>query len=216
MKYKLVALFLLCSLSPLFSQVLKFEGGTTMSYMRGKADLLADPKFSYVGGVGIDYMDKKYFYLSSSLYFQRKGAKDNNYVTIASGKEPVFNKLSVAKSFLHFNTTFRGRLPLKNGHFYLGAGPKLDLLLGHKTYKSMKDGKDDNIISSLGYRSSRWNIGAIFELGYNHNFGEKFVVGLKTDYMLDFRSVRKKYPQYTTLYNDNFRIMASFGIRLGE
>lgn len=218
MKYKLITLLLLFSVSPVFSQILKIEGGTTMSYMRNKADFLSDPKFSYVGGVGIDYMERKYYNMSTTVSFLRKGGRNNNYITVQNGTydNPAtanYRDMSFGKNYFHFNTTFRGKLPLKKGHLFLGAGPKVEMLLGRRTLKAKKEIAGMQL-STLGYKVNRWSWGGIFEIGYNHYFGEKFILGLKADYMLDFKSAIQKNAKYPKMHSDSFRLMCSFGIRL--
>lgn len=216
MKFKLVTLLLLFSFSPLFSQIIKFEGGTTISYLRNKADFLSDPKFSFAGAVGVDYMERKYFYLSSSLAFQHKGALDNKYYTLPGTGAPLIEKLSVGRNYMHFNTTFRGRIPLKKGHIFLGAGPKIELLFGKRTLVHKEKGNETTTLNVYGYKANRWSIGGIVEIGYNHYLGEKFIVGLKADYMTDFKALRQKESKFPRQHQDAFRIMASFGIRLYE
>lgn len=194
--FSFIALFI-STLS--FSQTIKIENGFSFSSMNSeKFDLLNEAIVNNLFAVGVDYFDHKLFYFSSEIGYLKKGGKEMN-VPIMFG----VGNLEEKWSYLHMNTTLRLKYQINNSHFFIGIGPRFDVLVGSNKFT--------DIIYSDGYEMNRFSTGGIAELGAVQEIN-RFRLGVNYSYLINFVEVGKS--QHNNVYNYTHLIRFSFGFRL--
>ncbi len=204
--YKHLSLLLIFVSLSSFSQVFKVKNGVSISSLsvnQGSAEfdrveLLNDNIVTYSFSLGVDYFEKKWFYLSSEIGYLKKGGREEVEIFDEDRKLEI----KESWSYLHFNTTARFPIRLKNDtHIFIGAGPKFDVLIDSDTFKS-----------SLyeGYTINSTVFGAKGELGIMKDFNN-IRAGLEFSYLYDFDNVARS--EFAELKNDAYQLMLSIGYR---
>jgi hypothetical protein len=181
-----------------YSQTLKIDNGISTHSLKGeKFDLFPGKVSSYSGLLGLEYFQKKLFYLSSQIGYLKLGGKE----TGTFDGVPANN--TEAWNYVHLNTSIRLRHQDRKTEFYVGAGPYLNVLLGAGTlHRALYD----------GYTTQRVNWGCKTEAGINEEIIDKFRIGLNCTYLLPISSVVKS--PYTYINARSLAFYISLGYRL--
>ena len=175
MKKVIVCLLLaLSNFSLLSSQVIKIENGLSISSMNStKFNLLNDNLYTYSVLLGCDYLEHRYFYLSSGIGYIQKGGVDN-VIQLDENAHPL-NTISMKGKwdYLHLNTSFRIKYPFKKNHLYIGAGLKADV----------RTSSTDSNHSYLheGYKMASIIPGMKIEMGFNREM-KRLIIGVNASY----------------------------------
>lgn len=163
-KAVLMILFLLIS-KVLIAQHLKLDNSILVTSYTNNKDLpiLHDKLSVHSISLGADYLDKKWFYLSSQLGYFKIGGKENYYEI-----EPQ------KSSYIHLNTTFRIYKEYTDLVFFIGAGPYLNILTGSKKFETL-DYRD--------YYDKKTYVGGKGEIGVTCDIN-RFRIGIIGNYML--------------------------------
>ena len=200
-KLSFTSLVRLISLCVLFAtntqaQFVKIDNGVVISSFNNEKDLpfFQDRVINYSFLIGMDYMEKNWFYLSSQVGYMRLGGEETN--PLLQGE---FSHITEHKSFVHFNTTFRGYIRSSGFKITAGLGPYINVLAAN-----------DDFDSSLyeGYDYQAIHTGAISEFGLTHDT-DKLRVGLIGRYMLGLSSTAS--TEFISLYTDAFSLMVTVG-----
>lgn len=205
MKIRLL-LLLLCLMTRLsYSQVLKVYNGVGVSSNKNEMTLLSNKYYGYVGIVGIDYLKNKYYYLSSQLGYMSKGGKDRIY--IVGENKSTYKDLKINWGYIHANTTFRLKTPSNSFYFYLGAGPKIEILT-ESIYIRSKEGYDIKLKPVL--------IGGIGEVGVVKRI-KQVEFGFNTSYSFDFNDMGNTKNENLNKYSyaiKNHTVLITFFVGL--
>lgn len=131
--------------------------------------------------IGLDYLQKKYFNLSSNIGIIRKGGEDNHiFSTDPFGMPLVGIKQKATLDYLSVNTTFDLKYPIKEKLFpFVSFGPRLDYLTSsNSNLNSLKETKE---LNKLSYGI---NIGA----GIKYQF-LRVQIGIRGDYLLNLNNI---------------------------
>ena len=184
MKKVIICLLLtLLNLSLLSSQVIKIENGLSISSINStKFNLLNDNLYTYSLLLGCDYLEHRYFYLSSGIGYIQKGGVDN-VIQLDENAHPL-NTISMKGKwdYLHLNTSFRIKYPFKKNHLYIGAGLKADV----------RTSSTDSNLSYLheGYKMASIIPGMKIEMGFNREM-KRLIIGVNASYLIDFKNAGK-------------------------
>jgi len=174
-------------------QIVKLQIGRNWSILEnGKSTQFFDPLKGfdepfpgYSVFIGIDYLNLKFFNLSSNLgYIIKKG--EQSYISLRpnGGSDLVTNKTNLG--YLSINTTIDMKYPIRNLLIpFISLGPRLDYLISNKS-------------------ESRWDIlkSSVFGItmggGLKYNIS-KMQIGLRFDHYLNFNknSELRAMPSYT-------------------
>ncbi len=204
-----------------FSQVIKIGNGIDISSMENsKFNLLPNKRTGYVGTIGLDYFEHKYFYLSSEIGYLQKGGKDAIFFTDQSGQPLSESKVDIRLDYLHINTTFRGRYAINNSNtVYVGIGPKIDIPVNSKISSN-----NDHFIAlfqedtPLDYRvkNLKTSFGLLPEIGFTYDMN-KFRFDINAAYLVNFGRIDKN-PINDELgnkvYNNTFLFRFNVGYKL--
>lgn len=199
-----------------FGQTIKFQAGTTISKMNWELKgVKVDPFYpetlvSYSVLAGIDYLEKKYFNLSSNLGFLRKGGKGEMVLTDENGV-PTGEKIieKPALDYLSINTLFEIKYPIKETFVpFIGAGPRIDYIINSSYhFDGLKEIDELNNVAA----------GLILGGGLKYEL-EKLQFGLRADYYLDFTKIADWYIEETMVEGvieiNAFTINLTFGYKL--
>ena len=198
----------------LFSQTIFFKIGTSFSKLTWYNSMIGKKPFNkgIVGlnaMAGVNYLNYKYFYLSSNVGFIQKGGSQNVIITDNVGDSIGTTKETEKLNYLTINTTFNLKIPIKKViEPYLFAGPRLDYLITYKENFGLLKQFDD--IGKL----NKFSYGLLLGGGVNCNI-KKFRFGIALDYYLNIN----KQINYTSngftnkLFDNTFAINALFGYK---
>lgn len=208
MKKIIVCLLLaLSNFSLLSSQVIKIENGLSISSMNStKFNLLNDNLYTYSVLLGCDYLEHRYFYLSSGIGYIQKGGVDN-VIQLDENAHPL-NTISMKGKwdYLHLNTSFRIKYPFKKNHLYIGAGLKADV----------RTSSTDSNLSYLheGYKMASIIPGMKIEMGFNREM-KRLIIGVNASYLIDFKNAGKSILLIDGAHNNLSASNALLSLTLG-
>ena len=170
-----------------FGQLIKLQFGISISNLDwnlGSYNWKYDNEklMSYSFSVGLDYLDKKYYNLSSNLTLLKKGGN-----TTATSENVPDRILKVNLDYLSLNTTFELKYPLKNKITpFISYGPRLDMLL--------------NEMYLINY--NKYNYGLLLGGGLKYDIN-RIQIGFRMDYYLNFNEINKPITHGFGVINDN-------------
>jgi hypothetical protein len=183
------------------AQTIKLDNGILLSSFRNSKNLpiLHENIASYSVSAGVDFLEKKWFYLSSQIGYVRIGGKEENPFL-----SPDFSQVSESKSYIHLNTTFRGYKNISNLKIFVGAGPFTNIVTGSKRFET-----------SLYHEfyELKTYAGAKGELGITEDFN-KVRVGLVGGYLLSLTDVGTSSS--LKLGNNNWSVSLSVGYKISR
>lgn len=183
-QFKLLVFGLLLS-SLASGQTVKIQTGTTVSKLDWEIGNMNFSPYNetligYSVFAGIEYLENKFFNLSSNLGVVRKGGKEKvTYVTETG--ELIDKKTEKATlDYITVNSTFDIQYPIKDKVLpFMSVGPRFDYLISYSNvFDSLKE------IDAL----KKYNIGLILGGGIKYDLS-KVQIGLRADYYLDFYKV---------------------------
>jgi len=183
----------------LFSQNLKINNGLSFSSMNfkfGDTKLFNSEIQSYCISLGVDYLNHKYYYLSSEIGLIKQGGKEYNYPI----EQDVLGNIIERWNYFHINTTFRIKYAFDDNQIYAGFGPKLDIL---------SDSKNFNNKGFTGYQLNNLSFGFKPELGFNKFLNNNIYIGLNLSYLLNIRYFAKS--EFNQISINTYIFMFSLG-----
>lgn len=188
MKKNIIFLFCALQIATLSGQTLKLQIGPSFSKLNWENSVVNETMYNKnVTGfnvlVGIDYLNLKYFNLSSNLGFIQKGGKDSIFVVAPPGEIEKKDLFKTKLNYLTVNTTANLRFPIKDFVIpYLFAGPRIDYLISYKEDAVLFQQFDDwGILNKLIY-------GALTGIGIDFKIN-KFFVGAVFNYYFNFNKI---------------------------
>lgn len=176
---------LLCFVWTGKAQVIKLEGGVALAGMVNRGtDMYEKLLVPFQVSAGIDYMDRGWYELSSSIGYLRKGGTDD--VSIMDDAQNYLGdaRLKLKLDYLTVNTTFRIKKTSQDKYtLYAGIGPRVDFALkGRAGTNSKLDnlagyGKVSNLRTVI--------VGLKCEAGINYKI-DRYILGANFSYLPSF------------------------------
>jgi hypothetical protein len=179
-RFRLFTVFstLLLTTSPaLRAQVLNMQAGVSISNLHSKIDgtnytFLGQTRDDPSAFIGMEYLERKYWSISSNVGFVRKGGKEANWDSVGGPEittTETFDYLSV-------NTLFNVKYPLGKWVPYVGIGPRVDFMLSHEhTFPYFEN---------PGFLKDR-SYGLEAAIGLRYAFSS-FLVGIRAEHLYNF------------------------------
>jgi hypothetical protein len=200
-------------------QVLKVQAGISVSSLQARLEYRGDvltgeyaPLVGHSFFVGLDYLNKKYYSLSSNIGVVRKGSTEE-YQKVNEEGEWVDATRRQTLDYFSINTTADFKYPIGDRITpFVSVGPRIDILL---------DEEYSELMISEGYKKgdglNSYNYGLLLGCGTNYNFS-KFYIGLRGDYYLNAKNVvdspeRYNYASYEAK-DKTFTVNMVFGLKL--
>lgn len=182
-------LLLLLTTPRVFSQVLFVENGVSLSSLQHLYD---KNSCMYQMNVGIDYVNSKWYFLSSSVGFLQRGGKyAYTYLENIGNEEQLLYKKEYAK-YLTINTLFNLKYEMHRMQYYLGVGPQLGINVG------------DNVISDYdSLKTIQYGLKAICGVNYTV---QNILLGVNFSYLPTFGSMFESKDGHDKTFAFNFRI----------
>lgn len=112
----------ICLSTALNAQVFKIENGISISSLKN-----LDRTTNYQVSIGLDYLDRDWYELSSEVGYIRKGSKIKHHIYMdESISIPDIIKLDLDPHYVTINTTFRLKAKRERETYYAGVGPRVD------------------------------------------------------------------------------------------
>ena len=154
--------------------------------------------FGYSFLVGTDYLENKWFYLSSEIGYNGIGGKDVD--TFIQGKNI---NISERRDYIHFNTTFRAYIRRSGLTLFGGLGPYTNVLTSPKSFSSE--------LYKPFYELKTFHLGSKGEIGITQQIN-KFKVGLVGAYLFSMTPLASS--SYLSLKNNAYSLSISAGYRI--
>ncbi len=131
--------------------------------------------------MGVEYLNLKYFNLSSSLGLIQKGGKDSIMVTGVQGENGSMEEFKIRLNYLTINTVAELKVPIKGFIIpYVLIGPRLDYLISYKESASFIKQFDEienvnkfiyGFITGAGinFKIKKIQLGIVFDYYFNIN-----------------------------------------------
>ena len=207
MKTYLSSFLLLVIVSSVNGQILSFKLGPSFSKLTSKATpgaCLVTDENTIIGInaiVSVDYLNFKYFNLSSGIGFIQGGGKEE---IVTYGSPYQIDNISVKLNFLTINTTIKLKIPIKEiFEPYINIGPRVDYLLSYSHVSDLFNTNPD--INKILYGALLGG-GLIFKV-------KKIQLGLACDYYLNFNKLVDHQEHDETLSVSTFTVNAIIGYK---
>ena len=183
------------------SSYLKIDNGVILSSFGSNPNLniLSNNNRNYSTSLGIDYLQKKWFYLSSQIGYAKIGGQETNEGLIGTNDFKIIEN----SDYFHVNTTFRITTRRQDLNFFAGIGPFVNFLVSSKNFKS-------NLYKD-SYRLKEIHTGGKAEVGISHDI-DKIKIGLIGSYMYNLSP--SALTDFITLNNQNYSVMLSVGYKI--
>ena len=212
----LVISFLLSNLS--FSQTINVQSGIAISKLDW-VDINGAKRFdqAIIGNssfVGIDYLDRKYFSLSTNIGSVTKGGEEDRIHWVNYGEDSMVahdsSTIKATLKYVSINSTFNFKYPIKDKIIpFLNVGPRIDYLFANNFVSVNGSGEIEEL--------HKYNFGLILGGGVKYVFS-KVQIGVRADKYINFNNIGKFSHQFidnTTTANDKtFTINLSVGLKL--
>jgi hypothetical protein len=177
---------------------LKLDNGIMLSSFRNSinVDILANNNSNYSTSIGIDYLQKKWFCLSSQIGYARIGGREANDGLVGTSNF----KISENSDYVHVNTTIRVTTQRRELNFFAGVGPYFNLLVSSNNFKSD--------FYKNGYQFKEIYGGGKTEVGISRNIN-KIRISVVGSYM--FNLSPSASTDFITLNNKTYSTMLSLG-----
>jgi hypothetical protein len=188
MKRYIVALYLFFLIPFSFGQTLKIQTGISISKLFFDNSLTKESDFnnkvnSFTGLIGVEYLNFKYFNLSSNIGYNKKGGKEVFEVIDPEGNSLGNKEVIIRLDYLTLNTTINFKLPIKNKLFpFIEIGPRIDYLFSYSDDVNFIKGFEDND------KLNKVIYGAIVGGGLKYSL-HRFQIGLVAEYYLNFNKM---------------------------
>jgi len=196
----------LCGLSS-FSQVIKVENGISFTSLNKLADKTIYP---YQLSVGVEYMDKGRFNLSTNVGYLRKGGRSSIIIADYQGMPLTPDNWKLYVDYLTFNTTFDVKYTFREGGcVFIGAGPRVDFKINTNDffdYFSEDFGKTLSLNDVI--------LGMKLTCGYRYSLNERIQLGLNVAYLPSFTKISKLKIGEDSLWDKTFTCGLSLGYKL--
>lgn len=180
-----------------YAQTIKIDNGiSTNSVKKDRIDLFPNQIPSYSVLLGIEYLDRRWLYLSSEIGYIKLGGQEGGTLNGV----PLRGKQTW--DYTQINTSIRLRATVSKTEFYLGAGPYLNMLLGSGDFH-------DSFYDGYSVPGTNWGCKA--EIGINENIN-RFRAGLNCTYLVPFSPVFKS--PYVSMDPKSITVYLSIGYRL--
>lgn len=174
---------LLCITAIGKAQVVTVENGFAISSLRIKGlGQIMDKTYPYQMSVGMQYLDKGWFNLSSNVGYIRRGERDKSL----DNYESIYGESRIAGSNLYFltlNTTFDLKKVSRDGYTcFIGVGPRIDFKIkstdiyyfGNNDYQYHKAKGYNSVLFGLkcvaGVRKDLGNMQIVLNFAYLPSF----------------------------------------------
>jgi hypothetical protein len=108
------------------AQTIKLENGVAFTSLKGNEDFSIGVMRPYQVTLGVSYLDKGWFNLSSQAGYIRKGGKEKILVYDSEYFAPINTYMKMGADYVSVNTTFQLKRNVQNETYYVGAGPRVD------------------------------------------------------------------------------------------
>jgi hypothetical protein len=167
-----------------YSQIINIQGGASFSKLDWKlgdnTEIFKNSLTGYSAFVGIDYMNSKFFNLSSNLGMIRKGGRDKIVYVSDIGVEPGINDNIASLDYVSINTTVEMKMPIQDKIIpFLSIGPRLDFLV-------LSNNIFDEVKKIDGFK--KVSFGLLLGAGLKYDLSQ-WQIGVRADYCLNFTKI---------------------------
>lgn len=156
--------------------------------------------------IGLDYLEKKYFNLSSNIGFIRKGGRGFRFYVDPFGMPLIGTKEKATIDYLSFINIVDIKYPIKEKIIpYLSIGPRVDYMISsNNNFKN----------TTTNYTMNKFSFGLNLCVGIKYQFS-RFQIGVRGDYLVNFNKISSSNNNISQEIKDNtFLVNTVIGIKL--
>lgn len=191
------------------AQMVRIDGGVAFSKLKTKGldgnQILDKSVKPFQMSLGLEYLEREYFNLSSSVGYLRAGGRSDIPVVSSIGQQMVDYKCFI--DYLTVNTLFNIKRSVRRETYYVGIGPRLDFKL---------DAKETEV---YGVHYANGNKPVVFglkcEAGFWYDLDDHFCLGANVGYLPSFtKTWTSPVNPDVTMATRSFTLGVSLGYRL--
>lgn len=215
-----VACLLLCVSVLADAQMVKVEGGVAFSKLKSKGMVGGIQYYDksivpFQMSVGLEYLDRDRYNLSSSIGFYRAGGRmDIPYYTEESTGASQANGKIIVRDYANYitiNTVFNIKHSVRRATYYIGVGPRIDI--GLSTSESIKGMSEKD---EAAMEKPDWDMKPVIGLkcvaGFWYSLDEHFRLGASFSYLPSFtKTWASPIDSGFKFYNRSFTLGAAVG-----
>lgn len=189
------------------AQIIRVDNGISFSSIH---DYIFHKKiYPYHFSLGIDYLDRNFFYLSSDVGYIRKGGQYK--INVFDQKVNGDFKIGVHLDYITVSTlaNFKYRLTGKT-ECYVGVGPRLDFKINRKYFS--EDEELYQLFTENAPHVKTLSVGLKCQMGINYSLSSRFFAGIYFSYLPSFAKVFKVKEDQVSFGNSSFGKDRLFGI----
>lgn len=183
-RIRLWVAFTLLFMSPaaLWAQTINFQGGCSISNLHS---VLYRTNYTFLGHTrvdpsffaGMEYLEKRYWSISTNVGFVRKGGNAPGADTDSLGRPLPKTTVSETFDYISVNTLLNLKYPIKDKWTpYISLGPRVDFMTTHTHTFPYFD--------YPGYLHTR-SYGMVYAVGIRYAFSN-FLLGVRAEYLVNF------------------------------
>lgn len=200
------------------AQVIRVDGGMAFSklstYKSPFGDVLNKFITPFQMSVGIEYMDKNSFYLSSSIGYLRKGGKDDLTENNSEiGAKPTKGTVKYLMDYLTVNTLFNIKKEVRREIYYVGIGPRVDFKVKDKSKLKLQS-EIENLNNHAPIPGTQSVVlGLKCDAGFWYRLDDHFRLGAHISYLPSFTKTWSSPVEGVEMYQKDRTF--TLGIALG-
>ena len=157
--------------------------------------------------IGLDYLEKKYFNLSSNIGIISKGGSGFRFYVDPFGMPLISTNEKATIDYLSFNNTIDIKFPIKEKIFpFLSIGPRIDYLISsNNNFK----------YNTTNYTLNKFSLGLNMGAGIKYQFS-RFQIGVRGDYLVNLNKISdyNNFSRTQEIKDNTFLVNTVIGIKL--
>jgi hypothetical protein len=121
-----VGIVFLCFAARAQVQTIRLENGIAFTSLKGNGGFSVGVMRPYQAALGMSYLDRGWFNLSSQAGYIRKGGKEKVLIYDDPSAPANHIYMRMGADYVSVNTTFQLKRSVRNETYYVGAGPRVD------------------------------------------------------------------------------------------
>lgn len=185
----------------IFSQIIKINNGINFSHLSSKnISILNKNISSYASTIGIDFCERKLYFLTGEIGYISVGGKEFN-----DGLAGEYRNIKEKFNYIHSNITFNVKTSFSNDnvHLFIGMGPYMNIHIGgNPSFKS-------NLYKDYNLR--KLYLGGKLTGGLYKDINQ-FRIGVNANYLLDITKIA--YSEYANIKSKSLLFNLSIGYKI--
>jgi hypothetical protein len=202
--FAVLAIFFLTASPALRAQVLNLQAGASISNLHSS---IGGMNYTFLGHtrddlsafIGMEYLERKYWSISSNVGFVRKGGRESWWDS-TGGPVP---QVTETFDYVSFNTLFNLKYPIGKWIPYVSVGPRVDFMVSHTHFFPYFD--------YPGFLQNK-SYGLVAAIGLRYAFSS-FLVGIRAEHLYNFNHLVSQNDEINSTHTGIVSVTAGYRFR---